>query len=43
MTAGNKVGRYKAGTDVGDMDTESAHARLLGKTFKIVRLETLGG
>ena len=43
MTSGYKVGSYEAGTDVGDMDTESAHARLLCKTFKIVRLETLGG
>ena len=43
MTSSYKVGSYEAGTDVGDMDTESAHARLLCKTFKIVRLETLGG
>ena len=43
MTSGYKVGSYEAGTYVGDMDTESAHARLLGKTFKIVRLKTLGG
>ena len=34
---------YKPGSDVRDGDREMAHSCLLGKTFEIMVLESLGG
>ena len=42
-TACYEVCLYKSGSDVCDGDREMAHSCLLGKTFEIMVLESLGG
>ena len=42
-TACYEVCLYKSGSDIRDGDREMAHSCLLGKTFEIMVLESLGG